>query len=112
MENTIFIAHPVEFFSKSLKSFGLSEGLDVYILDVYDDFEYLVKDLNPKYMLFHEDIYQEYKEYIDKVEKENDVILAIIGLESKEEKNYFVSPLDPLTLVRDLNKLIKKELDG
>ena len=106
---TVFIAHPIEFFSKTLKEFAKLKDLEVYILDEYDDFNYLVRDLDPKMIIVHEDILDEYESSVRSALSENNALLAIIGTEQNSSSKYFfVSPLDPNQLIEEILDILEK----
>ena len=110
-QKLIFIAHPIDFFSKTLKNIATSHGLDVYILDEYEDFNYLASDLKPEMILVHEDIFEEYEQSFRSAKNENKCLLSLIGTEktSNTHDYYFVSPLDPNQLVEEILAILKNE---
>lgn len=107
---TIFIAHPIEFFSKTLQQFAKTKELEVYILDEYDDFNYLVRDLDPKMVIVHEDIFEEYEDSVRSAISENGALLALIGTQANTNNSqyYFVSPLDPNQLILEVLAILEK----
>ena len=79
----IFLAHPAKFFCASVKKFTEEQGPQVYILDEYEDFEYLVEDLKPQVICADSGILNKYNESFHQSVQRRDV--KLIELISNEE---------------------------
>lgn len=103
----IFIAHPVEFVSKSIKAFAKEGGIETYILDNLEDFSYLITDLDPEFILMKEDLYLANKASVDdQLNGHEKVQFVLIKKEATTNELAIIEPFDPSNIKDILKELL------
>lgn len=111
--NYIFFAHPIKFICETFKAYAKVEGVDHYILDDLEDFEYLVEDLNPSVLVLHEDLWAKHQEGIRKNLDQSKKIPICMIFNSTESPFFehfpirIVAPLEPDTLIEQIAAAIE-----
>ncbi len=109
----IFIAHPQKFTVNLLKRFFADKEMDLYHLEEYKDFAYLLEDLAPVAFIMHKSILDEHEEHIFKeIAKRSSMKQVVISPEDLDQDTWTVDlvvkePFDPEIFVAQVQNMLR-----